>query len=327
LRSLAPAGRGIARAELAQRLRGLARPAGAPGWSAAEWAEHLCEELPRAPELPAAVEGVVCVAPHASELALEPLVRVLAHLERGERVLLVAPKELAELGEVWKAVLAGVPGWACVEDDGLGVLRAVLANREVRGFEASGPPARIPELAELAHGCEGRVALDFRTLRNTSLLVRRADDAEECARLAARRAFGRVASLTGQRAGALGRVVCHERSFSRFSAALLAELERTGDIERQTDFERPVPLLERETRAHLAAARALGLDEGATLVLAGREPPACVFTNVDERLQLATLARCAPLLVLLRTTSDEEGAALAARLDGDARAEDLGERV
>jgi acyl-CoA reductase-like NAD-dependent aldehyde dehydrogenase len=277
--------------------------------------------LPVAPQLAAPVEGVVCVAPHASELVLEPLVRVLAHLERGERVLLVAPKELAELGEVWRGALAGIPGWACVEDDGLGVLRALLANQEVRGFEASGPPARVAELAELVHGTEGRVVLELRTLRNTSLLVRRGDDAQECARVAARRAFGRVASLSGQRAGALGRVVCHERQFSRFSAALLAELERTGD------FERPVPPLERETRAHLAAARALGLDEGATLVLAGREPPACLFTNVDERLQLATLARCAPLLVLLRTTSDEEGAALAARLDGDARAEDLGARV
>jgi hypothetical protein len=333
LRSLAPAGSGIARVDLVERLRELARPAGAadpagaPGWSGAEWAEHLCEEWPAAPALPSPVEGVVCVAPHASELALEPLVRVLVHLERGERVLLVAPKEFVELAEVWKAVLAGIPGWACVEDDGLGVLRALLANPEVRGFEASGPPARVSELAELVQGSEGRVALELRTLRNRSLLVRRADDAEECAKSAARRAFGRVSALSGQRAGALGRVVCHERSFSRFSAALLAELARTGDFERQTEFERPVPLLERETRTHLAAARALGLDEGATLVLAGREPPASVFTNVDERLQLATLARCAPLLVLMRTTSDEEGAALAARLDSDARAEDLGARV
>jgi hypothetical protein len=115
--------------------------------------------------------------------------------------------------------------------------------------------------------------------------------------------------------------VCHERSFSRFSAALLAELERTGD------FERPVPLLERATRLHLGHARTLGLDEGATPVLVRRESAASVFTNVDERMRLAALARCAPLLVLLRATSDEDAEAIAARLDGDARAEDLAESV
>jgi len=268
--------------------------------------------MPPEPDLPPPVEGVVVCAPHASELALAPLVRVQAHLARGERVRLVVPEAIPALGEVWKTALAGTQGWECVQDDGLGVLRAALTDPDVRGFEASGPPARTAELARLFE--RGT----FTTLRNTSLVVRRADDAEELARAAARRAFGRVAALSGQRAGALGRVVCHERSFSRFSAELLAELERLPD------FARPVPLLERATRMHLSHARTLGLDEGATLLVHQRQNGACVFTNVDERLGLSTLARCAGLLVLLRAASDEEGLALAARLDGDARAEDLG---
>ncbi len=286
-------------------------PGGPPGWSAAEWVEHLREPWPIAPALPPPVDGIVVCAPHASELALAPLARVLAHLERGERVRLVVPEAIPALGEVWKAALQGRTGWDCVQDDGLGVLRAALADPGVRAFEASGPPARVAALANIGAG-------SFRTLRNTSLLVRRADDAEELARSAARGAFGRVAALSGQRAGALGRIVCHERSFSRFSAALLAELEGLPD------FGQPVPLLERATRNHLAHARSLGLDEGATLLVHQRENGACVFTNVDGRLQLATLARCAGLLVLLRAESDEEGAALAALFDGDARAEDLG---
>jgi hypothetical protein len=284
----------------------------APGWSGAEWAEHLREGLPEIAPLPPPVAGVVLLAPHASELALAPLARALAHLEHGERVRLVVPEALPALGEVWSSALAGRSGWQCIQDDGLGVLRAALAEPGVESFEASGPPARVAELERLY----GRGT--FTTLRNTSLVVRRADDAEELARVAARRAFSRVEALSGQRAGALGRVVCHERSFSRFSTALLAELER------MPDFAEPVPLLERATRAHVSHARSLGLDEGATLVLSRKDPPACVFTNVDERLRLATLARCAGLLVLLRAASDEEGAALAARLDGDARAEDLG---
>lgn len=287
-------------------------PGDPPGWNAAEWAEHLREGLPRIAPLSPPVPGVVLLAPHASELALAPLARALAFLERGERVRLVVPESIPALGEVWSAELAGRDGWQCIQDDGLGVLRAALAQPDVGVFEASGPPARVAELARLY----GRGT--FTTLRNTSLVVCRADDAEELARVAARRAFGRVEALSGQRAGALGRVVCHEHRFSRFSAALLAELER------MEAFAQPVPLLERATRAHVSAARSLGLDEGATLVLSRKDPPACVFTNVDERLRLATLARCAGLLVLLRAASDEEGAALAARLDSDARAEDLG---
>lgn len=287
-------------------------PGDPPGWSGEEWAEHLREELPVPAPLPPPTAGVVLLAPHASELALAPLARALAYLERGEHVRLVVPEALPALGEVWSSALAGSSGWECIQDDGFGVLRAALADPGVGTFESSGPPARVAELARLF----GRGT--FTTLRNTSLVVRRADDAEELAHAAARRAFGRVAALSGQRAGALGRVVCHERSFSRFSTALLAE------VERMPDFAQPVPLLERATRAHVSAARSLGLDEGATLVLSRKDPPACVFTNVDERLRLATLARCAGLLVLLRAASDEEGAALAVTLDGDARAEDLG---
>ncbi|MBK7644111.1 MAG: hypothetical protein IPJ19_13870 [Planctomycetes bacterium] len=300
----------MGRAELARRLAGLKLEFEAPAWSAAEWAAHLAEELPTGLELDAPIEGVLALAPHESELALAPLARALAHLERGERVLLVVPESLPVLGEIWAAALEGVGGWSRLQDDGFGILRALVAEPRIGALEASGPPARVVELAALG-------AQRVRTLRNTSLVVRAADDPQQAARRAAQLAFGRVGALSGQRAGALGRVVCHECVFSRFQAALLAILEQPGD------FARPVPLFERATREHLDAARTLGLDEGATLVLQRRSDGACVFTNVDERLRLATLARCAGLLTLVRATSDEQADEFARRLDTDEHAEDL----
>lgn len=260
--------------------------------------------------------GLVVLAPHASELALAPAARAAAHLARGERVLLLAPAALPALGEAWSAwAVATSAALAVVPDDELGLLREALGAPQLVRFEASGPPARIEVLQEWCAAAPRTVSVELRVLRNTSLVVRAGDDPEAAAREAAQRAFGRVRALSGQRAGALGRVVCHERVLSRFTAALLSAIEALPGP--------PLALLERATREHLAAARALGLDEGATPLLSEPDLTRLVFTNVDARLELARLARCAPLLCLVRAGDDEEGRALAQRLDDDARCADL----
>ncbi len=321
LAALAPSGGAFDAGAAAERLRRAEPETGAaPGWSADEWREHLGEPWPAVELADASTGGVVLCVPHASELVLAPLARAGAHLARGERVLLVVPGNLpalAHLAAAWAG--AECRALAVVVDDGLGCLREALGARAIGRVEASGPPARVQALAELcASACAAEVERELRVLRNTSLVVGREDDPEAAAREAVQRAFGRVRALGGQREGALGRVVCHERSFSRFTSALLAQLEGAGEV--------ALALLEPETREHLEAAWALGLDEGATPLVSHEDHTRMVFTNVDPRLQLAALARCAPLLCLVRASGDAEARETARRLDDDARSEDLAGR-
>jgi len=171
-------------------------------------------------------------------------------------------------------------------------------------------------------------------------------DAPAAAREVVARAFGRSATLSGQLPGSIGRVVCHERVFSRFSAELLALLDRDADVAR------PLVALEPATIEHARRGRELGLDEGATLVFSptktrASDDPAgpdagiglsrarmaeailwpTVFTNVEEHMRVAWLGRPAPVLCLMRVASDERGAATARELDQDPLAEDLSERA
>jgi acyl-CoA reductase-like NAD-dependent aldehyde dehydrogenase len=124
--------------------------------------------------------------------------------------------------------------------------------------------ARFGAGLDVRHGPE----LDLTALCNASYLVARDADPALAAREVVERAFGRVWALSGQRPGSIGRVLCHERSFSRFSAELLLE------IERHPDASRPLAAREAATLDHLRRAHELGLDEGATLVYSRAEAPA-----------------------------------------------------
>jgi hypothetical protein len=194
--------------------------------------------------------------------------------------------------------------------------------------------------------------LELEVLRNRTRVVTRDEDVEAAAEDVVQRAFGRARSLSGRRPGSIARVACHERAFSRFSAALLERLDRDPDVAS------PLSARERSELDHLRRARELGIDEGATLVFSRERvarhedrdaeardaratsarsmPPAlsrdrraeailwpAVFTNVEEHMRLAWLGRPAPVLCLMRVASDERGAALAEEIDGDPRAEDL----
>jgi len=257
---------------------------------------------------------------------------------------------------------AGLPEGvlSLVHDDGDDALRSAFASGAASYTRASGYPTRVRRLERLAAqslssssgagfgaGVQPALApaVDFRVLRAASTFVRSDEDPAARAAQVMDAAFGRSTTLSGQLPVQAGRALCHERSFSRFAEALLACLRKSPDVAS------PVPLVERESEVHLRRVRVLGLDEGATLIFdgddthprpaaapgAGTEEAAdrspvetleaslspTVFTNVEERMRLAHLGRPAPLLCLLRVQSDEQGEALAERLDRGVPAENV----
>ena len=244
---------------------------------------------------------------------------------------------------------AGLPGGvlSVLHDDGEDTLRSAIGGARATFFRASGYPLRVKRVERLAFGGDGSgsdfgaglrhppaLAVELAIVRVRSQVVRSTEDPAARAAEIARAAFGRSETFSGQLDGQCARAVCAERSFSRFTEALLAELRRSPDVAR------PVPLVERESEEHLRRVRVLGLDENATLIFDGESRPGgavpaspakagdailapTVFTNVEERMRLAWLGRPIPLLCLLRVPTDDQAQSLAARLDRDVPAEDL----
>jgi acyl-CoA reductase-like NAD-dependent aldehyde dehydrogenase len=167
---------------------------------------------------------------------------------------------------------------------------------------------------------------------NRSFVVQKDDDLVRAAHEVVRRAFGRSETLSGQRHGRIGRVLCHNRVFSTFSEEVLLALETTADIND------PVPMVDGRALGSLRLLWELGLDEGATMIFGG-EPFAgaarvpsgssaggasgggkpgvagarrsndrrawpTIFTNVEPGMSISRLDEPAPVLSLLRTESD-----------------------
>ncbi len=227
-------------------------------------------------------------------------------------------------------------------------LEKLAASSGVSGFGAGAgarvaEPDRGPDRSTDRANCR---ALDLRILRSRALSLRSSDDLDARAEEVERRSFGRSATFSGQLPGQLARVACPERSFSRFTEILLARLRKSADALR------PIPLVEKSSADLLRRVRYLGLDENATLIFdggdalngngahgseAGAQGPAprsssigedailapTVFTNVEERMRIASFGRPIPVLCLLRVGSDGEAESLALRLDRDVPAEDL----
>jgi hypothetical protein len=189
-------------------------------------------------------------------------------------------------------------------------------------------PRGAPSLPALSPGGSGfgggvfdverrrATAVDDAPLSNSALAVLHGDDPVEAAARVVRLAFDPLVSLSGQLEGQVGRVACHERHLSRFTQALLAELERLGESP-------SCPLFTFGLRQHCGELRRLGLDEGATLIEDGLDPPTgfrggsreailapSVFTNVEPTMEVARPSRPAPILALLRAGSDVEARAL-----------------
>jgi acyl-CoA reductase-like NAD-dependent aldehyde dehydrogenase len=315
--------------------------------------------------------GIQVVLRHWSELWLGPVQHVLAALLAGRTVVLFSDPHVPFIAESLARALeaSAVPRGvlALVHDDRDTCLDAALVDTRIDTLRASAPPARLRHIERRAQGLRARdlgresdppaggaraadrsapsprgrfgagldhrrgPELDLCLLRSSSYVVTRSADPAAAAAEIIERAFGRARSLSGQRPGSVGRVLCHERQFSRFSAELLEQLALHPDA--------AAPLCARETAEldHLRRACELGLDEGATLVHSRREaapPPSrdrraeamlwpAVFTNVEEHMRIAWLGRPAPVVCLMRVASDERGALQAQEIDRDPAAEDL----
>lgn len=271
-----------------------------------ELERHRCglvEELSALDEAPPAeARGRVWLAPDWRELLRAPLLDLARACVAGRTAVLLSDPLWPELGEAFARAAAGSelpPGT-------LGVLHG--ARRELIGqalegarpeetplLVASALTAQVAELRRAAGPHEARL----RALRCGVFEVDPARSLADSAAEAVERAFGRGSTLCGQLSGALGRVFCPARSFSRFSELLLAELARltTAGLPPQAD------------EAAVARARAaweLGLDEGATCIAGGQfedvgrtlEPT--VFTNVESFMESARRADPLPVLCLLR---------------------------
>ena len=300
----------------------------------------LPELLARALEDPAAIfpdgriaeRGLLLLAPAWGELAAGPASALFAALALGRTALAVSDPVAPSIPDAFAGALlrAGLqPGvLGVLHDDGEDALRAALGSSLPTYVLASGFPERVRRLERMAGRTGGAsfgagvrivpgTAIDLRTLHSSSQVVDESEDLAQRAVEIADAAFGRSCALSGQLPGQVGRVSVHRRVFSRFTEELLAALRKSDDLDR------PVPIVDRESEEELRRARVLGLDEGATLIFDGRayesagkeaalpegsspdDPDEAilapsVFTNVEERMRLASLVRPTSILCLLR---------------------------
>jgi acyl-CoA reductase-like NAD-dependent aldehyde dehydrogenase len=268
---------------------------------------------------------------HWTDLVGPLLLRLSNWLIGGSTLVVIADPRLPEACELVARALeaSGLPAGvvALLHDDGQTLVRSALESGGMTWLRARGSPAELDALDALARrlGAPGQRSL-WPLASATHGVQLRADPAEE-ARRVLQRALGSSDTLCGQLPDAIGRVLCHQRQFSRFTAELLDRLERSAELAR------PFLPVESDLPGWMREAWALGLDEGACPIFGevparpaalpgadpggaaaeggprGRAPKAIapvVFTNVESGGRLAGLERPAPLLRLVRAESDEE---------------------
>jgi acyl-CoA reductase-like NAD-dependent aldehyde dehydrogenase len=235
---------------------------------------------------------------------------------------------------------AGLPSGvlSVLHDDGATILRAAAARPEVKRVIVRGtaqliqtareafdrrPPVPGADDASFGAGVPGRGAYRFRgrPLCDRTFVVRSGSDPDGAAEEVVRRGFGPLETWSGQLDGSVGRVLCHERIFSRFSEALL------GTLEELATEGRGLAALDPAIWDEIGARVSLGLDEGATLILGeptgSRRPrrdailTPSVFTNAEPRMRLLRPGLPASVLVLMRCKDDAQAATLADELDGE----------
>lgn len=266
------------------------------------------EEAPR-PCGVAPGAGIALVAPHWSESAAEIFADVATELVLGRAAALAADPRMPCAAEaVGRALLsAGIPPGAISVLFGLDEAALASLARAARAIHSRGDRraiARLRRSVEDGGTCEMRLS----RLRSGTCELALGADLDRAALEVVERAFGRTATLSGQRAGALARVHCPEHLFSDFTARLLATLEASPAA---LD---PLPLVDRQALASVRATWATGLDEGATLIFGGegflergvaegntdRRVFPTVFTNVELASELARRVEPEPVLALLR---------------------------
>jgi hypothetical protein len=284
----------------------------------AAWAEP-------AQSIPSAERAeVVLLAPHWSELHIGFRRRVTRFLAAGHAVVVLAPARVPMVADRFAREIAsaGLPEgalqvlfaegqellWSALERGGFDLL-AASGHRELEQLLARrlelGVAPRATRSGFGAGVLEPQPArLAFEHLTRSDFHVHVDDDPLERASAAAALALGRSEALSGQLPGHVGRIECHPRLFSAFTAALLAILESSPA------HTEPLPPLDPDLPRELERVRELGLDEGATLIAEGgpasREEDAwgnlfpLVFTNLEPSMRLARLERPMPVLLLQR---------------------------
>jgi acyl-CoA reductase-like NAD-dependent aldehyde dehydrogenase len=277
------------------------------GLTAAECGPHREARAPGPSPAAGESSGVAVLLPHWSALLAGPFEAAACELARGRAVLLAADARLpAAVDHVAAALLS-----AGVAPDRLAVLHgltregieAALGAQGVCALAAQGDLERIAWLRGLATRRAIPVP-ELELLRAGASEVSRGDDLAAAARRIVDEAFGRSLTLSGQRAGALGRVHCDERVFSAFTHELLDALASSPDARD------PLPLIDAPAAERMRRLGAMGLDEGATCIAGGTEAerprltsrrvlPA-VFTNVTPGMAFVRRQPPARLLCLLR---------------------------
>jgi len=275
-------------------------------FSGLERAMHALFERPASP----GEGGIVWCASDWRELLRAPLLDLARECLAGRVLVLVSDARLPELAQhlAQAASAVGFPPGV------LGLLHGAtrellqLALSEGGGTSAadrsegctlvaSGSVERMIELRRLESSCG--VESRLRALRCGVHEVDPERALEESAAEVLERAFGRGSTLTGQLPGALGRVYCPARLFSRFSDLCLERLEANF-------VGAPVAQIDDEAVVRVRAAWELGLDEGATCIAGGdasvssRALPPTVFTNVESYMASARRQAPMPVLCLLR---------------------------
>jgi len=269
----------------------------------------------------AAGRGALLLSDPSLPWVARELVRVLAEDELlGGAVALLHD----DRATCWSAGLACdaferayLPGVEPRADEG----RAPVVAARPRPFGAGVLSEEDEEAAGIA---AGPTQVELTPARCSTFGVREDDAARAAAREVVERAFGPVRALSGQRAGQVGRVVCHQRRFSEFTHALLERLDAGFDQEPCRPFG---PGLARRVEDLCR----LGLDEGATLLRGGPTEGAgfrggrrkgiltpSVFTNAEPNMGLVLPRRPAPVLALLRAESDAEVRTRIGEFEGDA---------
>jgi acyl-CoA reductase-like NAD-dependent aldehyde dehydrogenase len=254
-------------------------------------------------------------AAHWSDLVGPLLQRVALRLSAGSPVVLLSDPRLPEAGDALAAALEAAdvpPGTLGVlHDDGRTVLRSARRRPALGWGRARGSRAELAALAA-GGGTFGAGLTDWSLWPLASavhVVAEGCDPAAEAAHVV-ERSLSPSATLFGQLPDAVGRVLCHQRRLSAFTEELLARLDAAPALAE------PIAAVEADLPERMAAAWALGLDEGACPVFGepladarGRGFPAVrplVFTNVETGGRLLALERSAPLLRLARAGSDEE---------------------
>ena len=237
--------------------------------------------------------GPGAFAAHWSELAAGALMRLAPRLLAGHPGLVWSDPVLPEAGVLLTLALerAGLPaGTVALLHDDLSTSLEHAAVCGVAWVRARGPAAT---LRELARGLARRVPpgtappeLSLWPLQDATAVVLEGDAPALRARELALKAVGRSGTLSGQLPGQVGRVICHQRLFSRFSEEFLHGLEAgSGSAPERTagapavppgvdnpglvPLGSPVPVLDGDLPGFVRRAWALGIDEGATPIHGG----------------------------------------------------------